>query len=204
MPVLRSVCSRCFVSTVSRGVQTQRLSRLTFAKNAPRQHLSLRLRRRGLAQASVIEGETEVKERTTLDVFANDSRPVILFDGVCNFCNAGVNLVLSLDQREVFRFAALQSDVGKALLQRCNRQPDDISSMVVVEKNAFYLRSDAALKIGERLQTPFPILSALLWPLPKSIRDNGYDWIAENRYKIFGMRDECRLTDKAAAERFLS
>lgn len=147
---------------------------------------------------------TDVEAIATADVFATDSSPVILFDGVCNFCNAGVNLVLSLDADRVFRFAALQSEVGRSLLRRCDRQPDDISSMVVVEKDAYYIRSDAALKIGERLRLPFPIFSALLWPLPKSIRDRGYDWIAENRYKLFGIREECRLTDSQAAERFLS
>ena len=155
---------------------------------------------RGVSTESVSPPESTV----VADVFGEDSRPVILFDGVCNFCNAGVNLVLSLDRQEMFRFAALQSEVGKALLKKCNRQPDDISSMVVVEKEAFHLRSDAALRIGEMLQMPFPLFSALLWPMPKALRDNGYDWIAENRYKLFGMRDVCRLSDEKAAERFLS
>lgn len=152
------------------------------------------------ATTSIIEEKLERK----FDVFAEDLRPVILFDGVCNFCNAGVNLVLDFDQNESFRFAALQSDVGKELLKQCNRNPDDISSMVVVEKNAFYVQSDAALKIAERLRLPLPFLAAFLWPIPKPIRDRSYDWIAENRYKILGIRDECRLSDPKAAKRFLS
>ena len=163
---------------------------------------SVRLARlcRGVSTESVSRSESTV----VTDVFSEDSRPVILFDGVCNFCNAGVNLVLSLDRQEMFRFAALQSEVGKELLRKCNRRPDDISSMVVVEKEAFYLRSDAALRIGQKLQMPFPLISALLWPMPKALRDNGYDWMADNRYRLFGMRDVCRLTDEKAAERFLS
>lgn len=43
-------------------------------------------------------------------------QPVILFDGVCNLCNGGVNTMLALDRRGVFRFAALQSECGERAL----------------------------------------------------------------------------------------
>jgi len=112
--------------------------------------------------------------------------------------------VLSLDDKDAFRFAALQSNTGRALLQRCNRDPSDISSMVVVEEDAFHLRSDAALRIAEKLKIPFPMLSTLLSVVPKETRDRSYDWIAENRYNLFGKRDECRISDQKNYERFMS
>eukprot|EP00210_Caulerpa_lentillifera_P004696 g4480.t1 len=159
--------------------------------------------RRCITTATAASSSPSIQTKD-LDVFSEDKRPVILFDGICNFCNAGVNLVLSLDDRESFRFAALQSKTGKSLLKRCNRDPEDISSMVVVEENGFYLRSDAALKIAERLRIPFPLLSTLISVVPKETRDRSYDWIAENRYNLFGMRDECRISDRKNYERFMS
>lgn len=160
--------------------------------------------RRHFVNASSATTSPESGRSSEVDVFSKDKRPVILFDGVCNFCNTGVNLVLSLDDRECFRFAALQSNTGRALLKRCNRDPSDISSMVVVEEDAFHLRSDAALKIAERLKIPFPLFSTLLSVVPKEARDRSYDWIAENRYNFFGKRDECRISDRKNYERFMS
>lgn len=66
------------------------------------------------------------------EYFATDKRPIILFDGVCNLCNGGVNLALDLDPPGNLRFAALQSDAGRSLLKRAGRDPNDISSIVLV------------------------------------------------------------------------
>ena len=64
--------------------------------------------------------------------FRDDSRPVILFDGVCNLCNGGVNFILDWDKQAVYRLAALQSIAGRELLRRAGRSPDDLSSIVLV------------------------------------------------------------------------
>ncbi|CAG9466561.1 unnamed protein product [Pedinophyceae sp. YPF-701] len=146
-------------------------------------------------------------EATVADPFAADERPIVLYDGVCNFCNGGVNLVLDLDRnpRGSVRFAALQSDVGRSLLERCGRSPDDISSIVLVEKSAFYLKSDAVLRIGVALGLPWSAMGNLaLLLLPRLVRDPAYDVVAANRYRLLGIRDECRLTDGRYADRFLA
>ena len=91
------------------------------------------------------------------DVFRKDKRPVILFDGVCNMCNGGVNFALDWDVTGEFRFAALQSETGRALLQRSGRQPDDISSIVLVEEYKACFKSDAVLRIAKNLRAPFPV-----------------------------------------------
>lgn len=61
------------------------------------------------------------------DVFEQDTRPVLLYDGVCNMCNGFVNLFLDIDRDKKFRFSALQSQTGRALLSLSGRSPDDIS-----------------------------------------------------------------------------
>eukprot|EP00286_Rhodomonas_abbreviata_P001649 CAMPEP_0181289196 /NCGR_PEP_ID=MMETSP1101-20121128/752_1 /TAXON_ID=46948 /ORGANISM="Rhodomonas abbreviata, Strain Caron Lab Isolate" /LENGTH=175 /DNA_ID=CAMNT_0023393399 /DNA_START=151 /DNA_END=678 /DNA_ORIENTATION=+ len=148
-------------------------------------------------------------------IFASDQRPVILYDGVCNLCNGGVNFMLDWDNpnasKGTFRFAALQSDVGKALLQRGGRAPDDLSSIVLATKDGnTYTESEAILRIGQGLGE-----GTVLWPIaplasglalklvPRFIRDPVYHYISENRYKFFGISEECRLMDDRFDERFI-
>ncbi|CAL8468395.1 g7935 [Coccomyxa elongata] len=135
--------------------------------------------------------------------FQTDKRPIILFDGVCNLCNGGVKFALENDSKANLRFAALQSDTGKRLLQRCGRRPDDISSIVLVEPNACHIKSEAILRIGKLLRAPYPALVEILFPLPNVFRDLVYDRIAGNRYRIFGKSDVCRLTNADYSDRFI-
>ncbi|GAX79384.1 hypothetical protein CEUSTIGMA_g6826.t1 [Chlamydomonas eustigma] len=139
------------------------------------------------------------------DDFANDRRPVILYDGVCNLCNGAVNLMLDLDPRGEFRMAALQSPAGRRLLQTCGRQPDDISSIVVVERGGkHHIKSDAILRIAQGLSNPFPLFALFGVPVPPFLRDSLYDLVADNRYSILGKRDVCRLKDDRFSERFIA
>ena len=142
-------------------------------------------------------------------VFATDPRPVILFDGVCNMCNSAVNVALDWDSRGKLRFAALQSNVGRALLQKNGRNAEDISSIVLVTSDGAYVKSDAILKIAEEL-TPlslFPLRPAAALGrvlIPKILRDVIYDGVADNRYTIMGKREECRLdSDGEFEDRFI-
>ena len=136
-------------------------------------------------------------------VFATDGRPVILFDGVCNMCNGAVNLALDWDPSAKLRFSALQSNVGRALLQANGREADDISSIVLVTSDGAYIKFDAILRITEEL-TPSWLPVPLAKPaaiagrtlVPKFLRDLIYDGVADNRYSILGMRDECRFGDE--------
>jgi predicted DCC family thiol-disulfide oxidoreductase YuxK len=142
-------------------------------------------------------------------VFDTDSRPVILFDGVCNMCNNAVNLALDWDPKGKLRFSALQSDVGRALLQVNGRDADDISSIVLVTKDGAFTKSDAVLKISEEL-TPIsmlplrPVAALGRYVVPKFLRDIIYDGVADNRYSIMGQRNECRLdSDGEFEDRFV-
>lgn len=124
-------------------------------------------------------------------------------------CNSAVNLALDWDPQGKLRFSALQSQVGRSLLEANGRKADDISSIVLVTKNGAFTKSDAVLKITEEL-TPISLLplkpAAVLgqWVIPKFLRDIIYDNVADNRYAIMGKRNECRLdTDGAFEDRFV-
>ena len=142
---------------------------------------------------------------------SQDKRPIILFDGVCNLCNTAVNLALDWDPSGKLRFAALQSNVGRSLLEVNGRNANDISSIVLVTKNGAYTKSDAVLKITEEL-TPFssllPLKPAAIigrYVIPKFIRDLIYDGVADNRYDLMGKKDMCRFdADGEFEDRFIN
>ncbi|KAM0822398.1 hypothetical protein ACQ4PT_071509 [Festuca glaucescens] len=116
----------------------------------------------------------------------SDTRPIMLFDGVCNLCNGGVRFVREHDPGRSIRYIPLQSESGRKLLRRSGRSPDDISSVVLVEQDRSYIKSDAVLRIMEYLNLPFPQLAAFLNIAPLFLRDFAYDNVANNRYLVFG------------------
>ncbi|XP_050286443.1 DCC family protein At1g52590, chloroplastic isoform X3 [Quercus robur] len=129
----------------------------------------------------------------TSSFFQQDSRPIMLFDGVCNLCNGGVKFVRENDRNRSIRFEPLQSEAGKKLLRRSGRAPDDISSVVLVEKDRSYIKSEAVLKIMEYIDLPFPQLALFLQFVPLFIRDFLYDNVANNRYTFFGRSESCEI-----------
>ena len=129
---------------------------------------------------------------------AEQDRPVILFDGVCNLCTGSVQFVIVRDSRKQFRFASLQSPVAERLLGR----RDDLESMVLVEDGAIYRKSTAALRIARRLDGLWPALAVFL-VVPRFLRDAVYDWIGRRRYRMFGKRAACWVPSPELAERFL-
>ncbi|CAO2815268.1 unnamed protein product [Amaranthus hypochondriacus] len=143
-------------------------------------------------QASRGENSVDWVEATS-NFFDKDSRPIMLFDGVCNLCNGGVKFVRDNDRNRKIRYEALQSEAGKKLLRRSGRAPDDISSVVLVEKERSYIKSEAVLKIMEYIDLPFPQLAFFIKFVPLFIRDFAYDNVANNRYTIFGKSESCEI-----------
>ncbi|KAM7480359.1 hypothetical protein LguiA_028572 [Lonicera macranthoides] len=135
----------------------------------------------------------DLADTTTSTFFQQDSRPIMLFDGVCNLCNGGVKFVRDNDRQRRIRFEALQSEAGKKLLLKSGRAPDDISSVVLVEKDRSYIKSEAVLKIMEYIDLPFPQLAFFLQFVPLFVRDFVYENIANNRYTFFGRSDSCEI-----------
>jgi predicted DCC family thiol-disulfide oxidoreductase YuxK len=128
--------------------------------------------------------------------------PIVLFDGVCNFCNRSVNFILDRDAHRRFRFAALQSDAGQAVLRQFGLRTDDFDTAVLVERGRAYTKSSAALRIARNLGGWWSLL-ALLFAIPPFLRDAVYDVLARNRYRWFGKTDSCRVPTPEVRERFL-
>ncbi|KAL0547491.1 hypothetical protein IC582_017427 [Cucumis melo] len=141
----------------------------------------------------ITKDETIDWVEATSDFFEKDTRPIMLFDGVCNLCNGGVRFVRANDRNRRIRLEALQSDAGKKLLRRSGRAPDDISSVVLVEKDRSYIKSEAVLRIMEYLELPFPQLAFFLQFVPLFVRNIVYDNIADNRYTLFGRSESCEI-----------
>lgn len=127
--------------------------------------------------------------------------PVILFDGVCNLCNAAVNFIIDRDHEAMFRFAPLQSDVGQRLVESCGMQDED--TIILVDRGQCFDRSTAALKIAQRLGGGWPLLRVFL-AVPPLIRDAVYRVIARYRFDWFGKRDSCRMPTPDLQSRFLA
>lgn len=127
---------------------------------------------------------------------------VILFDGVCNFCNASVNFVMQHDKAHRFRFASLQSDFGQRVrAQHPSTQPPS-GSIILLEDGRIYYRSDAVLRIVKNLDG-WSWLYMGRW-VPAAIRDWLYDLVARHRHAIMGRRDTCRLPTAQERSLFLS
>lgn len=116
-------------------------------------------------------------------------KTIIVFDGVCGFCNSFVQFVIQRDSKAYFSFASSQSKVGQALLETISNKP--IDSIVLAEEGKIWIKSDAVLRICNHLDGLWPYCSWLRI-VPRSIRDSLYDIFARYRY-IFGVRQVCQL-----------
>ena len=126
----------------------------------------------------------------------------ILFDGVCNLCNGFVVFTIKRDPDAKFKFASLQSEEGEKLQKEFGMIPDEISTMVLVDNDRYYIKSDAALRIFKNLSGLWSLLYIFI-VIPKPVRDFVYDIIAKNRYKWFGKLDQCMLPTPELKKRFL-
>lgn len=127
--------------------------------------------------------------------------PLILFDGVCNLCNGSVQFIIKRDKEAVFRFASLQSETGRKVLEQFHLPTDTFNSFVLLEDGKMYTRSTAALRVFSRVKG-WKWTGAFLY-VPKFIRDGVYNLIARNRYRWFGKKDECMIPTPELKSRFL-
>jgi predicted DCC family thiol-disulfide oxidoreductase YuxK len=130
-------------------------------------------------------------------------KKIILFDGVCNLCNNAINFIIDRDKKDVFRFASLQSEIGKKLTEERGIDTEEIDSMILIEPGkVYYIKSSAALHITKNLKGGYQLLGQLLF-LPEGFRNLIYDFIAKNRYKWFGKEDNCRIPTPSLKNKFL-
>jgi predicted DCC family thiol-disulfide oxidoreductase YuxK len=129
--------------------------------------------------------------------------PVLLFDGVCNLCNASVQWVLLRDKQQIFRFAALQSEVGQKILARHGLHNETLDTVVLSDGDRVFVRSDAPLEVLRRLGGFWRFFYVFKY-VPKPLRDAVYRFIARNRYRWFGRKESCLLPRPEWRERFLA
>lgn len=127
---------------------------------------------------------------------------IIIFDGVCNFCNFWVNFLLDRDKKDKFRFTALQSEKGDELLKKYNLSTIDFDTFVLIDRDKFYIKSSAVLTVAKNLPRLWKLLYIFII-IPKLIRDYFNNLIAKNRYKLFGKRDTCRIPTPEERKKFL-
>ena len=130
------------------------------------------------------------------------SRPVILFDGLCNLCTGAVQFVLERDHAGRFDFASLQSAAALRLLTEAGAPSELPDSIVLLDEKGLHTRSDAALRIAAGLRQPWPLLRGFAI-VPKKPRDWVYDWVARHRHRWFGKRDACLVPTPDLTTRFL-
>ena len=131
-----------------------------------------------------------------------NANAVILFDGVCNFCNGAINFVLKQDKNGIFRFAPLQSEAGQTLLQQYNLSTAEFDSFVLIDNGKIYKKSAASLRVMNKLPWYWKEVQ-LLRIIPVAFRDAIYDFIARNRYKWFGKKEQCMIPTPEMRKRFL-
>ena len=131
-----------------------------------------------------------------------DDQPIIVFDGHCVLCSANARFVLRHDKTGRFRLAAMQGEPGRALFAAAGVDPDDPETLVVVEGARIHYDSDAVVRIWSGLGWPWKALAATRI-VPRVLRDPIYRFVARNRYRLFGRREECFVPDPAYSDRVL-
>jgi len=132
----------------------------------------------------------------------NDEQTIVLYDGVCGFCHSSVQFIIKRDPRRRFRFASLQSDVGRSLAEAHGIDASQLEGLILIDASTAYQKSSAALRIARGLNWPWPVFAALLL-VPKMIRDWCYDQFAKRRYRWFGKLDACSIPSADVPDRFL-
>ena len=130
------------------------------------------------------------------------NKSIILFDGVCNLCNASVNFIIKHDKKKQFLFASLQSDAAKEILLQFSSRKIDFKSILLIKNGIIYDKSTAVLLITKQLSNYYKFLYGLII-IPAFMRDFVYNFIAKHRYNWFGKEESCMIPSASLKNRFL-
>lgn len=130
-------------------------------------------------------------------------KKIILFDGVCNLCDSTVQFIIKHDKKDVFRFVALQSDLGQEIIKYLGIDTSKTDSIILYELgHAYYYKAEAAINIAKGLGGIYSLMG-LFSVLPKSLSNSVYDYVAKNRYKWYGKKSECMIPTPEMKAKFL-
>lgn len=131
------------------------------------------------------------------------NKKIILFDGVCNLCNSAVQFIIKNDKKDIFRFVALQSELGIEICNYIGVDQTKIDSIILYNPDvAYYYKSTAAIKIAEELRGIYSLISVSKI-FPEKVRNYIYDYIAKNRYKWYGKKESCMIPTSGLKAKFL-
>lgn len=131
-----------------------------------------------------------------------DSRHIVIFDGVCNFCNGAVNFIINRDPNGIFAFTPMQSELAHELMERYSVPDVGVDTFLLIKNGQCFVFSSAALEITKDL-TGLWYFFNVFRVVPKPIRDAIYKMFARNRYKLFGRKDTCMVPSKEVRSRFV-
>jgi predicted DCC family thiol-disulfide oxidoreductase YuxK len=131
------------------------------------------------------------------------AEPVILFDGVCNLCNAWVRFVVRHDAAGIFRFAAQQSAIGQAMIEKHFNSSPQLSSVILIMGDTVYTESTAVLEICARLAPPWSWIAQIVRIIPRRLRDTCYRFVVRHRYRWFGRTEMCQVPSVQMRSRFI-
>jgi len=130
-------------------------------------------------------------------------KKIILFDGVCNLCEASVQFVIKYDTKDIFRFVALQSELGLSIVKHIGLDTKNIDSVILYEPGiAYNYKSAAALEIAKNLGGFFHF-GTVFKLIPNGMRNLLYDYIAKNRYLWYGKKESCLVPTSELKSKFL-
>lgn len=131
-----------------------------------------------------------------------ENKSVLFFDGVCNLCNGFIQFLITRDKKGIFSYASLQSDLGQAFMKEQGFAPEELNTVILYDKGKIYTHSDVALRVAQQLGGLWPLFS-VFYIIPKGLRDAIYNWVARNRYRWFGKKEQCMLPRPEWRTRFL-
>ncbi|MCZ4693941.1 DUF393 domain-containing protein [Ancylomarina euxinus] len=135
-------------------------------------------------------------------MITDSSHPIVLFDGICNLCNTSVRFLLTYNRKANLRFSPLQSVKAKKILKHLNWEEKAMNSLIFIENNQIFIKSEAAFKISKHLTYPWKAIYHLRH-FPKGFCDWLYDIVAQNRYSWFGKQQSCNMPPTEWVDRFL-
>jgi len=131
-----------------------------------------------------------------------ENRHVIIFDGICNFCNGAVNFIIKRDAKGLFVFTPMQSEIAAKLIEEYEAPKVGFDTFLLIKNGTCYYRTDAAFEIARDL-TGLWFLFRIFKVLPRGFRDYFYRAFARNRYTLFGKKDVCMIPTPELKNRFL-
>ena len=130
-------------------------------------------------------------------------KKIVLFDGVCNYCNDKVNFIIKNDKHDVFRFVTLQSETGQKIIKYLGINPS-IDSIILYEPGyAYFIKSEAVFRIIKHLSSSVKLLLFFNF-IPTSIKNVFYDIIAKNRYNWYGKKESCMMPTEELKRKFIA